>query len=440
MYKEIIIKKMNKLIRAIKTIIQCVLVMSNCISNELDPRLWKWRGAVSHMFNSPDLGEKHKWIKNPIYSSTVFDVVPKILTDCSLKNGIFKTDESIITFEQTELQNYTNANFNALVFVNFIYQLFNNKYHGMEKIGSMLKQRYNKKEYDAKIDKSVEDIKKYAEALNLIEFIKYDITPRTEYHAIFSSISDKNGNDGFLFTSSYHYYIKIGNSILSDRRISLYDHDGKTDTVLLDIYGAKCILNKKFEICQIVTNADIFNKYFIREKFMELLDIKFGSKFTTVFEWLDSKLYDARSLCEYLNQQNKNFIKKDLKKLLYSMTKYCEEYFVPLMQFCENYVRNVKEKYLALLDRKQKGDENLNQNLWDIIISYRSFMCDFLFENRTEKSEVEFSSLFDLSNIPSRDQFDKIFDEETKLVIEDFTLINKINDTINSVKKMFDNI
>ena len=113
------------------------------------------------------------------YKDSVFEVIPKAVTDCAMKKDVFATEKienGVVFFGKTNAKDYNRANWNAVVLYNWIYNVLLSKKVKIEvtEFSKNIVSQYKKK-YDIdcaeQIDLAVTDIQQYIQALKLRSYL-----------------------------------------------------------------------------------------------------------------------------------------------------------------------------------------------------------------------------------------------------------------------------
>ena len=167
-----------------------------------------WKAYASLKVNDTS---KNEWYQAKQYSDSIYNVIANAIADCKMRrnefdkrNGVYGPYADIITFsvgtmsengyefarqnpkffEDIKEKRYTPKNWNALVLYNFLEEaihkgvkttiqdedLFSDKC--IEAVGEVLKELEGKYVHTEEIDRAVSDIKEYANALGLYEYLK----------------------------------------------------------------------------------------------------------------------------------------------------------------------------------------------------------------------------------------------------------------------------
>ena len=129
-----------------------------------------WRAHASNY--------RTNYLFNNMYKASIYNVMAKCIADCIQKRAEFANYTKIVQFVNKNPIKYTNSNWNAVILYNFLAYAIDDRYEkvsldndGVEKVGKILKIHYEK-QYAKRIDKSTQDIKAYATALNLYDYLK----------------------------------------------------------------------------------------------------------------------------------------------------------------------------------------------------------------------------------------------------------------------------
>ena len=150
-----------------------------------------WRAWVSVVRNQPDAP---KWIQsdNAKFEESIVGYIPKVLADATVGRGRFASDrlkknEVILLDHDPKNREYSGANWNSTVFLNFVAGTYLMNFDiasgkpayliddaGVENVGKTLQEQLFKKynaDYTGQIARAVSDVKIYANRLNLYNFI-----------------------------------------------------------------------------------------------------------------------------------------------------------------------------------------------------------------------------------------------------------------------------
>ena len=170
--------------------VTCLLVaQQNCfsqINTEIDFKkciLEKcWDAWASKTVNNDN---KKGWYSMSRYSKSIYECIATAIADCITEKGQFTKshiEDDYVAFDvKPDMINYGPEHWNALVLYNFLYWTIglgkiDPDNDGVEAIGASLERKLEKQysliaDIGEKIDKAVSDIKRYAEALNLHDFL-----------------------------------------------------------------------------------------------------------------------------------------------------------------------------------------------------------------------------------------------------------------------------
>ena len=85
-----------------------------------------WRIKANNMINYPfSIKATDAWIQNSKYDKSIKEVIGKAIGDCVTKEGVFsnKEHDSLILFPGTNTESYEQANWNAVVLYNYVFQI-----------------------------------------------------------------------------------------------------------------------------------------------------------------------------------------------------------------------------------------------------------------------------------------------------------------------------
>ena len=260
------------------------------------------------------------WIKNKKYEDSIYIEMANAFAKCISKQAEFSDDkEEIIIFKGTDPKNYTVANWNSVILYNFFGKAINQGKTDIDEIGKDVIDYY--KDNISELDKeniitSVNQIKKYAENLNLSEFIK-------KYK---SSQLTKIENDTIYFMDNC---IEIDGEkpfskvLVKDNKILYWQNED----------NKKALFDDKLSLVKILNNVDLYDVY--NDKFQDatLADvIYFIDKVSQLKKIItnhsdrlrnnDVVIKLSSSLSEVLDMINQNIDNKDdyltIKKLIFS--------------------------------------------------------------------------------------------------------------------------
>ena len=73
--------------------------------------------------------QRTQWFSNDKYKDTFFKIIPSAIDDCIAQRGVFAKENlrnDMVIFKGTEARQYTRANWNAVVFYNYIKKIYDN--------------------------------------------------------------------------------------------------------------------------------------------------------------------------------------------------------------------------------------------------------------------------------------------------------------------------
>ena len=191
-----------------------------------------FRAHASRIINDP---QAKTFLQNKKYNETLYKVIAKAMADCRFGNIFF---DKIVVFKNTNAENYTLSNWNAVVLYNFLASVFDEQHNNfniddemIDNVSQKVNEYYQNK-YVREIEKAVHDIKQYAKDLRLYEYIQKmkgcmrhpsKIAPCI---TVFSYFDEDTCSAQFAVTSTYldinnakvlsHMLIKIRNAKIAE--------------------------------------------------------------------------------------------------------------------------------------------------------------------------------------------------------------------------------
>ena len=199
--------------------------------------------------------EKYKWILDNFYEESRTKVIGKAIGDCVAEKGAFanKKPEDIITFKNTEPQDYKPENWNAVILYNYVHEAINGEYpyplddvsvalvDKLDGIKKFYKNHYHieNDKLDRAIKNAVNDIQKYVKALRLSSSLLIHRNRKLEYKqnlspSSLSPIAIEGDANYSIFDKSFY---KVADSIVQ-YKVNFGYFEGNLYIVDLDILNA----------------------------------------------------------------------------------------------------------------------------------------------------------------------------------------------------------
>ena len=159
--------------RAVPFIFFCISTIFNAanasINSEEDFRWNLVKLSVQVGLSGVIYKNSNDWYGTQKHAKNIMEEIPHMIADCALKRGVFaNVKDGIVRFENSNVSSYTNANKNAYLLYNYVY---NQMYAGNSSVVNVGAMFSDNGKYD--LSKAISDIKTYVKDLKLQGFDKY---------------------------------------------------------------------------------------------------------------------------------------------------------------------------------------------------------------------------------------------------------------------------